>query len=228
MCIYKTVLGCNFSHQSRKGSWHLQKCVSNDRSARAVGIKDLGVAFDKLRIDSIGLLVVDEIHMIGESGSRGAVLEISLTKVMHGSADTPVIGMSAMLTNIAHLQSFLDADVYINDFRPVALQEFVKIDVYQVAPGAGAVEERFVHSRVCDFQYDREKTKFIFKTVLGCNFSHQSRKGNWRLQKCVSNDRSARAVGIKDLGVAFDKLSLERALGIQWWLESDNSSSESS
>ena len=186
--------------------------MSNDRSARAVGIKDLGVAFDKLRIDSIGLLVVDELHMIGESGSRGAVLEMSLTKVMHASTDTLVIGMSTTLTNIADLQSFLDTDVYINDFRPVALQEFVK---------------RFVHSRVCDFQYDREKTKLIYKTVLGCNFSHQSRKGSWRLQKFVSNDRSARAVGIKDLGIAFDKLPLERALGIQWWLESDNSSSES-
>ena len=104
--------------------------------------------------------------------ARFLVLEMSLTKVMHASADTLVIGMSAMLTNIAHLQSFLDVDVYINDFRPVALQEFVKIDVYQVAPGAGVVEERFVHSRVCDFQYDREKTKFIYKTVLGCNFSH--------------------------------------------------------
>ena len=184
MCILKkTVLGCNFSQQSHKGSWRLQKCVSNDRSARAVGTKDLGVAFDKLRIDSIGLLVVDELHMIGESGSRGAVLEMSLTKVMHGSTDTLVIGMSAMLTNIADLQSFLDADVYINDFRQVALQEFVKIDtnVYQVAPGAGAVEERFVHSRVCDLHYDQEKTKLIYKTVLGCNFSHQSRKGSWRL-----------------------------------------------
>ncbi|KAI0207281.1 Helicase POLQ-like [Lamellibrachia satsuma] len=113
------------------------------------------------RIDSVGLLVVDELHMLGEGGSRGAVLEMSLVKVMHASADTQVIGMSATLSNISDLQTFLNADVYRNDFRPVALQEFVKFDdnIYQVSPGAGSVEERINHSRVCVFQYDRAKTR---------------------------------------------------------------------
>ena len=55
-------------------------------------------------------------------------------------------------------------------------------------------------------------------------------RGSLRLHKFVSNDRtvmdsipcSERAAGIKDLDLAFAKLPMERALGIQWCVESDN------
>ena len=54
-------------------------------------------------------------------------------------------------------------------------------------------------------------------------------KGNLQLHKFISNDRavidsipsSERAICIKDLDLKFEELPMERALGIQWCVESD-------
>ena len=79
------------------------------------------------RIDSIGLVVVDELHMLGEGGARGATLEMCLAKIMFASGNTQVVGMSATLSNMAEVAQFLRAEVYTNNFRPVELREYIKM-----------------------------------------------------------------------------------------------------
>ncbi|XP_035750497.1 DNA polymerase theta [Egretta garzetta] len=93
------------------------------------------------KMDSLGVVVVDELHMLGDS-HRGYLLELLLTKVRYitekvakrqakmtgsGFGGIQIVGMSATLPNLGLLASWLDAELYCTDFRPVPLQEWVKI-----------------------------------------------------------------------------------------------------
>lgn len=103
------------------------------------------------RMENLGLVVVDELHMLGD-GSRGAIIEMTLAKVLYISKSTQIIGMSATLGNIKDLQTFLKAENYSNDFRPVQLKEYVKLKdtIYEVDPRE---EECFRFSRPLNFKY---------------------------------------------------------------------------
>ncbi len=50
-------------------------------------------------VDKVGLVVVDELHMIG-SGPRGALLEIILGKVKSACPELKIVGMSATIKNM--------------------------------------------------------------------------------------------------------------------------------
>lgn len=80
------------------------------------------------RLDEIGMLVIDELHLLGEDGGRGATLEGLLTKVMYSKTNPHIIGMSATIGNLQDIADFLNAEVYTKDFRPVELKEYVKCE----------------------------------------------------------------------------------------------------
>uniref|UniRef100_A0A3P8TUU5 DNA polymerase theta n=1 Tax=Amphiprion percula TaxID=161767 RepID=A0A3P8TUU5_AMPPE len=87
-------------------------------------------------MDLLGMVVVDELHMVGDSG-RGYLLELLLTKIRYiaqrqnttGSLSegVQIIGMSATLPNLSLLASWLAAELYQTDYRPVPLQEHLKV-----------------------------------------------------------------------------------------------------
>uniref|UniRef100_A0A1A7WDJ9 Helicase, POLQ-like n=1 Tax=Iconisemion striatum TaxID=60296 RepID=A0A1A7WDJ9_9TELE len=109
------------------------------------------------RLENLGLVVVDELHMLGD-GSRGAVIEMTLSKVQYMSKTTQIIGMSATLGNIKDLQTFLRAENYTSDFRPVQLREYVKLSdsIYEVDPKE---ENCFRFSRLLSFKYSSAMQK---------------------------------------------------------------------
>ncbi|XP_037030980.1 helicase POLQ-like [Bradysia coprophila] len=109
------------------------------------------------RANEIGLIVVDELHIIGEPG-RGATLETLLTKAMFINAGIQIVGMSATIGNLSEIGKFLNADIYTRNFRPVELKEYVKCgsDILSVNPNAPSPEEAFTTERTVDYGYSED------------------------------------------------------------------------
>nr|CAD7447919.1 unnamed protein product [Timema bartmani] len=93
---------------------------------KAMGLVSSLVETD--RLGEIGLAVVDELHLVGETGGRGANLEILLTKLLFYAVDLHVVGMSATIGNLGEVATFLLADSFCRNFRPVELQEYIKLE----------------------------------------------------------------------------------------------------
>jgi helicase len=105
-----------------------------DRSDEKLGRSDIIVATSEkvdslLRnrtgwINSISLLVIDEIHLIGDEG-RGATLEMVITTMRNRNPDIQVIGLSATIGNPKELAGWLSAELVESEWRPVNLREGV-------------------------------------------------------------------------------------------------------
>ncbi|CAF1235427.1 unnamed protein product [Rotaria sp. Silwood1] len=109
------------------------------------------------RMADLGIVVVDELHMIGE-GQRGAILESLLTKVRSVTPQLQIIGMSATLANIDDLLKFLDAQFYEERFRPVELEEYVKVNdiVYKIDRNNSNDNNQLIEHRRLDFKYTKQ------------------------------------------------------------------------
>lgn len=75
-------------------------------------------------IDEIGLVIADEIHLIGDE-SRGPTLEMILTKLKLLESNPQILGLSATITNSDELAKWLGCILVKNDWRPVPLSEGV-------------------------------------------------------------------------------------------------------
>ncbi|CAK9312933.1 unnamed protein product [Citrullus colocynthis] len=101
------------------------------------------------RLSEIGIIVIDELHMVGDQ-TRGYLLELLLTKLRYaageGNLDSSsgessgtssgksdpthgiqIVGMSATMPNVAAVADWLQAALYQTDFRPVPLEEYIKV-----------------------------------------------------------------------------------------------------
>ncbi|KAI5071714.1 hypothetical protein GOP47_0013965 [Adiantum capillus-veneris] len=95
------------------------------------------------RLPELAVVVIDELHMVGDK-DRGYLLEVMLTKLRYAAGEgkdstdkTPedgvkeselqIIGMSATMPNAAAVAKWLQAALYETNFRPVPLDEYIKV-----------------------------------------------------------------------------------------------------
>ena len=75
-------------------------------------------------IDEIGLVISDEVHLIGDE-SRGPTLEMILTQLKLLDTKPQLVGLSATITNSDEIADWLSCKLVKNDWRPVPLSEGV-------------------------------------------------------------------------------------------------------
>ena len=75
-------------------------------------------------LSSVSTIIVDEIHLLNDI-SRGPTLEVLLTILRQILKDVQIIGLSATIGNPEELAEWLDANLVIDDWRPVTLYKGV-------------------------------------------------------------------------------------------------------
>jgi DNA polymerase theta len=76
------------------------------------------------QIEKVCTLVVDELHLIGDD-QRGYLLELILSKLCFLKR-VQLIAMSATFPNIEQVANWLEAELYVTNFRPTKVTEYIK------------------------------------------------------------------------------------------------------
>ncbi|WP_337860728.1 ATP-dependent DNA helicase [Ferroplasma sp.] len=72
-------------------------------------------------LNYFGLVIIDEIHMIGDE-SRGPRLETVISSILYLNPEVLLLGLSATVSNIKELAEWMNSDTVISDFRAVPLE----------------------------------------------------------------------------------------------------------
>ncbi len=75
-------------------------------------------------LSSVGCVVVDEVHLLNDPG-RGPTLEILLTMLRQLLKNVQIIALSATIGNAEELSAWLQANLVVDDWRPVKLHKGV-------------------------------------------------------------------------------------------------------
>lgn len=78
-------------------------------------------------LSKIRVVIIDEIHLLNDS-SRGPTLEIIITILKGILKKVQIIGLSATIGNPADLARWLEADLVLDDWRPVELRKGIYLD----------------------------------------------------------------------------------------------------
>ncbi|MGC8648291.1 MAG: DEAD/DEAH box helicase [Candidatus Micrarchaeia archaeon] len=92
-------------------------------------------------LDSIGCIIFDEVHMIGDA-SRGPTLELLITK-LKDTTRSQIVALSATIGNAEEIAEWLSAKLVKSDYRPVPLKKGVVSGkrVFYIYEGGQAEEE---------------------------------------------------------------------------------------
>ena len=78
-------------------------------------------------LPKVNLIVIDEIHLLNDVG-RGPTLEILITILKQILKKVQIIGLSATIGNPKELSEWLDANLIIDNWRPVKLEKGIYFD----------------------------------------------------------------------------------------------------
>lgn len=122
---------------SELGQFGIRTSISTgdyDTSGESLGKSDIIVLtnerFDSIMrhgvswLESVGLFIVDEVHMVGDE-SRGPTLEMILTKILYLDLDAQILALSATISNATEISKWLGSGLVEVNWRPVPLRQAV-------------------------------------------------------------------------------------------------------
>jgi helicase len=93
-------------------------------------------------MDEISLVVADEVHLLNEA-ERGPTLEIVIARIMQVSPNVQILALSATISNVDEIASWLKGEYVVTEWRPVPLKEGVLLnDEIQFRDGEARKIER--------------------------------------------------------------------------------------
>ena len=101
----------------------------------------INALFQQGRINELQTVVIDEFHMVGETGGRGITLELLVSKLLSGAKHIQLIGMSATIPNLTDLSRWIGGESFVYEFRPIELKSHVVCD------GVASLSEDFENSK---------------------------------------------------------------------------------
>jgi DNA polymerase theta len=81
----------------------------------------VNTAIEEGTIDQLGIVVLEELHMLKEN--RGYLIELLITKLLCRQQGIQLIGVSATLSNPQLIAGWLNAKFYILNYRPIPVEE---------------------------------------------------------------------------------------------------------
>ena len=81
----------------------------------------------KWLIDSLTVVVIDEIHFLNDT-SRGPTLEILTARIRQLNPKAQIIALSATVSNAKSMAEWLDGELVLSTWRPIPLQEGVYLN----------------------------------------------------------------------------------------------------
>ncbi len=78
-------------------------------------------------LKDVKVVVIDEVHLLNDA-SRGPTLEILITILRRILKNIQIIALSATIGNSEELASWLEAELVVDDWRPVKLEHGIYLD----------------------------------------------------------------------------------------------------
>jgi len=112
-------------------------------------------------IDDVSVVVIDEIHLIGDE-ERGGTLEVLITK-LKSKYNVQIIGLSATIGNPEELARWLEAELVIDTWRPVKLKKGIgyRDKILFIGEDGEVLEEYQLKT------YSKSRSK-LFNLVVDC------------------------------------------------------------
>ncbi len=115
-------------------------------------------------LSRIGAIIIDELHMLGESG-RGPTLEILITRLQRECKEAQKIYLSATVGNAEEMSQWLKSELVFSEYRPVPLQKGIVVEskvFYGEESEALKGSNKIPELRVVEDTLSRDKQILIF------------------------------------------------------------------